>query len=83
MISNCLFVDDRMRSFFSAYLRSTPSTLKIKRVPFNGVISNQGTAYDSATDVYTAPRDGYYVFSVNILVSVGKRCNVGIMKNGA
>ena len=83
MISNRLFADDRMRSFFSAYLRSTPSTLASKRIPFNEVISQQGMAYDSATGVYTAPRDGYYVFSVNIMVSAGRRCNVGIWKNGA
>ena len=76
------FADDRMRSFFSAYLRSKPSSLASKRIPFNGVISQQGTAYNSATGVYTAPHDGYYAFSVNILVSPGKRCNLGIRKNG-
>ena len=76
----CIFTVGRPR-FLTASVSSTLRTISGK-VPFDNVISRQGTEYDSTTGVYTVAEDGLCVFYVNIMVLGGNRCQGYISKDG-
>ena len=54
-------------------------------ITFDEVITNVGSAYDSTTSTFTAPYDGVYRFSANVLSDSGTTTGVTakLYKNGA
>ena len=76
-----LFAESRRRPFFCAKVTSTLGEISGK-IPFDYVIAQQGTAYDSTTSIFTAPGEGHYVFYTNIVAPAEKYCQAQITKNG-
>ena len=57
--------------------------MKNNVVQYNSVITNAGGAYDATECVFTAPSDGYYVFTWSTSQYDGKYTDTAIVKNGA
>ncbi|XP_061176196.1 complement C1q-like protein 4 [Saccostrea echinata] len=68
---------------FQAILIKDISNLGIEKpVIFEKVTLNEGSGYDGKTGKFTAPQDGVYSFSWNVLVSSGKAFYTEIVKDG-
>ncbi|XP_048768990.1 heavy metal-binding protein HIP-like [Ostrea edulis] len=68
---------------FQAVLQNYISDLgTYKTVKFDTVKLNEGSGYDVKTGKFTAPEDGVYSFSWNVLVKSGKVFHTEIVKNG-
>ncbi|BFZ00520.1 hypothetical protein BsWGS_03559 [Bradybaena similaris] len=66
---------------FSATMDEEKSIAVGETVKFTNVITNIGDGYDSATGVFTAPREGYYVFHFYGLTGYGQRINLSLYQN--
>jgi len=57
---------------FSAYLSATQSDVTgdgtVYPIPYNSTYFNNGAAFNTGTNVFVAPQDGEYCFSVNIFL---------------
>ncbi|XP_056014450.1 heavy metal-binding protein HIP-like [Ostrea edulis] len=68
---------------FQALLQNDISDLgTYQTVKFDTVKLNEGSGYDVKTGKFTAPEDGVYSFSWNVLVYSGKEFHTEIVKNG-
>ncbi|XP_056014447.1 complement C1q tumor necrosis factor-related protein 3-like [Ostrea edulis] len=68
---------------FQALLQKHISNLgKSQPVIFDTLKLNEGSGYDVKTGKFTAPEDGVYSFSWNVLVNSGKEFHTEIVKNG-
>ena len=79
-----LFIDIKNKNLFSAKMAtSAASNVKNNVVQYNGVITNQGGAYNPTDSVFTVPVEGYYVFSWSITQFDRRYTDTAIVKNGA
>ncbi|XP_048742176.2 heavy metal-binding protein HIP-like [Ostrea edulis] len=68
---------------FQAMLQNHLSNLRSHQtVRFDAVKLNEGSGYDVDTGKFTAPEDGVYSFSWNVLVKWGGKFHTQIVKNG-
>ena len=67
---------------FTAYLSSYAAFNVPSVIIYNRVITNRGSGYNTADGVFTAPRDGTYLFIWNSETYGGHYCYLNLFKNG-
>ena len=66
---------------FTAYLSSHPGNVS-SVIIYDRVITNKGSGYNTEDGVFTAPRDGMYLFIWNGVTIGGQTCLLDLYKNG-
>ncbi|XP_062597904.1 complement C1q tumor necrosis factor-related protein 7-like [Saccostrea cucullata] len=69
-------------AFQAVLIKSITSLGAQKPVIFEKMTLNEGLGYDATTGKFTAPEDGIYSFSWNVLVLSGKAFHTEIVKDG-
>ncbi|XP_062597920.1 complement C1q tumor necrosis factor-related protein 5-like [Saccostrea cucullata] len=69
-------------AFQAVFIKSITSFGAQKPVIFEKMTLNEGLCYDATTEKFTAPEDGVYSFSWNVLVHSGKAFYTEIVKDG-
>jgi len=62
-VSGC--IKQRDLPAFYAYINTTSSTTSAT-IPFNTTVFNNGSHFNTSTGIFTAPIDGYYIFTASL-----------------
>ena len=82
LILLCDFFPENDKVCFTAYLSSNPGSYYSKTVVYDRVMTNKGSAYNTADGVFTAQRAGLYIFIWNSMTNPNKICYQYLYKNG-
>ena len=67
---------------FTAYLSSDPGYNIPNTIVYDRVVTNKGSAYNTADGVFTAPRAGNFLFIWNSETNGNNFCRLYLYKNG-